>query len=241
MNGSNSGPVDNLYQVPLEKVADFEFDAKVTAVFDDMVKRSVPGYDVVVDMIGVIGGVLERLLGQPLVIYDLGCSRGAVTQALLKNLKHESNSITSIDSSADMIQAASKIITDTRVSFEINDISQMKLEKADMVVLNLVLQFLPTEQRLSMVTKIHRALNPGGLLILTEKVRTTDDDIVIHEQFKSHQGYSALEIQQKREALEQVMQIDTPTAHEQRLSTAGFSKVQVWFKLLNWISYMAWK
>ena len=42
---------DNLFDKKID-IADFRFDKKVVKVFDDMVRRSVPGYDSMIQMIG---------------------------------------------------------------------------------------------------------------------------------------------------------------------------------------------
>ena len=35
-------------------ISDFRFDESVVAVFDDMVKRSVPGYEAMIQMVGLV-------------------------------------------------------------------------------------------------------------------------------------------------------------------------------------------
>ena len=44
---------DKLFDKQLD-IADFQFDDDVVKVFDDMVRRSVPGYDSMIQMIGLI-------------------------------------------------------------------------------------------------------------------------------------------------------------------------------------------
>ena len=239
MRPVEGGRPDNIYKEKLAKIADFEFDEQVTAVFDDMVRRSVPGYELVVDLIGVIGAFVEKELNRPILVYDLGCSKGAVSKSLLHNLTAPSSAIVAVDNSADMVEAASATIKDQRVVFQHADIRDIHVKDADIVVMNLVLQFLEPDQRLRVLSGIRQGLRKDGLLILTEKVQTTTQDVLIHEQFKQSKGYSKLEIQQKREALERVMQIDTLDTHQKRLTAAGFKQINVWFKLLNWISLIA--
>ncbi len=52
-------------------------------------------------------------------------------------------------------------------------------------------------------------------------------------------GYSELEIAQKRSALENVMLPDTFEEHRERLLAAGFSRVSQWFQCLNFASMIA--
>ena len=70
---------DRIFAQPLAQVPDFAFNEDVVRVFPDMIKRSVPGYPTIVENLGV----LAAQFAQPdSVLYDLGCSLGAVTQAL---------------------------------------------------------------------------------------------------------------------------------------------------------------
>ena len=85
---------------------------------------------------------------------------------------------------------------------------------------------------------------PGGLLILSEKLSLPDPDmnalmIDLHHDFKRSQGYSSLEIAQKRDAIENVLIPETAAIHTQRLQDAGFSRSSVWFQCLNFASFIA--
>ncbi|MCY4130100.1 MAG: carboxy-S-adenosyl-L-methionine synthase CmoA [Gammaproteobacteria bacterium] len=239
MNKEASGSSDQLYAEKLATVRDFTFNEAVTKVFNDMVRRSVPGYEAVVELIGVIAAAHSRSLKRPIHCVDLGCSRGAVTQSLLNQLPNPSTRIVAIDNSDAMIQAARKEITDKRVTFVTEDILQSDFKNADVVVMNLVLQFIDQYDRSKMLKKIRRGLRDDGLLILTEKIHADTEFVEYHHSFKRSRGYSELEITQKRDALEKVMVIDSLETHQTRLNNAGFSQVTVWFQLLNWISLIA--
>ena len=45
--------IDTIFAGKLDHVEDFKFDAKVTAVFSNMIRRSVPGYELVTAMTAV--------------------------------------------------------------------------------------------------------------------------------------------------------------------------------------------
>ena len=60
-------------------ISDFRFDESVVAVFDDMVKRSVPGYEAMIQMVGLVARTYGR---DHTNYYDLGSSTGATTLAL---------------------------------------------------------------------------------------------------------------------------------------------------------------
>ena len=239
MNEEASGSLDHLYAEKLAKVEDFSFDKTVTRVFNDMVRRSVPGYETIVELIGIIAGAHYRRLNRPLHCLDLGCSRGAVTQCLSIQLPDPATRIVAIDNSASMVQAAQKEITDSRVTFITEDIRESEFKDVDFVVMNLVLQFVNPEERLGVLEKVRRGLRNDGLFILTEKIQSDSEFVDYHHAFKRARGYSELEITQKRDALERVMIIDSLETHQDRLRNAGFSEVTVWFQLLNWVSLIA--
>lgn len=115
-----------------------------------------------------------------------------------------------------------------------------------MVVLNLTLQFLPPKERLPMLKKIYTGLNPGGVLVLSEKVVFEDEAenecmLQLYQGFKKTMGYSDLEISQKRNALENVLIPDSEQQHRQRLVDAGFSEIYPCFRGFNFVSYLAIK
>ncbi len=239
MTEKKSRPLDRLYAEKLDTVKDFAFDDAVTHVFDDMVRRSVPGYETVVDLISIIGEAHASQIKRPLQCMDLGCSRGAVTSALLQRLDDPATQVTAVDNSPHMIKAARSEITDPRVKFIVDDVLNAPMKDIDVIVLNLVLQFIDPDKRLDLLTRIRNGLRRDGMLILTEKIESTPAFADYHLVFKRAKGYSNLEINQKRDALEKVMLIDSLQTHQLRLRNAGFTRVTVWFQLLNWVSLLA--
>ena len=115
-----------------------------------------------------------------------------------------------------------------------------------MVVLNFTLQFVPEDQRQALCQRISDAMLPGGILILSEKIQFADAHLQelntdLHHAFKRANGYSDLEVAQKRSALENVLMPETLSAHQQRLKACGFSSVDVWFQCFNFASMVAIK
>jgi tRNA (cmo5U34)-methyltransferase len=149
-----------------------------------------------------------------------------------------------VDNAAPMLERARSAIGDPRVSFLEADVRGVEFEPAGAVTMNWVLQFLPPEARVEILSRIRQALVTDGALLLSEKVHSEDPAIEAfnfsaHLDFKRANGYSDLEISQKRTALEQVMVPDTIEAQLDRLRQAGFREVQVWFQCLNWASFIA--
>lgn len=126
------------------------------------------------------------------------------------------------------------------------NIQDVKLQQASMAVLNFTLQFITVEQRLGVLAGIANGLLPGGVLILSEKVVFEDEPhqqlmTELHHNFKRAQGYSDLEIAQKRTAIENVLIPETLQTHRDRLRQAGFRSVDVWFQCFNFASLIAIK
>jgi len=87
---------------------------------------------------------------------------------------------------------------------------------------------------------------PKGVLVLSEKLIFEDEDesqlqINWHLTFKGANGYSDLEISQKRAAIENVMIPDSFEVHQQRLQQAGFKESYQWFQAFNFASLIAIK
>lgn len=234
-----------------DEVVDFVFDAAVVDVFPDMINRSVPGYATIIKMTGMLA---EKFVQPNTRCYDLGCSLGASTFAMRHHIQADGVEIVAMDNSQAMLNTLRPILeTDTqqhpnhpRVELALNDIEQCEIHNASMVVLNFTLQFVPMAQRAAIIQKIYDGLIDGGVLVLSEKLRFDNDDvndlfIDLHHTFKRSQGYSELEVANKRAALENVLWPETQAEHVQRCTQAGFTSCDVWFQCLNFASMVAIK
>ena len=157
---------DNLFNQQTD-IADFRFDKEVVEVFDDMVRRSVPGYDSMIQMIGLIA----RIYGQDNSnYYDLGSSTGAISLSIALNNKSTNNQFFAIDNSEEMTRQCKKNLKNKVGNLRAicEDINQIKIQNASIVVLNLTLQFIDVSLRSGLIKKIYDGLNPGGILIISE-------------------------------------------------------------------------
>ena len=238
---------DAIFSTPLDKVARFSFDERVVACFPDMIRRSVPGYGQILGMLGVIA---ERHLRHGAHVYDLGCSLGAVGLALAGQLPKDAFSLTGVDLSPAMVERARQTLEhecpDHAIEVIEGDIRQLDYRPSGMIVLNFTLQFLAPEDRDGVLEKLYQALEPGGVLILSEKIKAGDEQdnawlVERYHDFKRANGYSDLEISQKRNALENVLVPDTLEQHHQRLARVGFERSLTWFQYLNFASMVAFK
>jgi len=242
-----SSETDLIYSNPHNQVKDFTFDAQVVEVFPDMISRSVPGYNTIIDTIGRLSG---RHVTQNSNVYDLGCSLGAATIAMRRAIVAQNSKIIGVDNSAAMVERCKIHInafkSDIAVEVIEANIQDIDINNASMVVLNFTLQFIEKEQRQALIQKIADGLNPDGILVISEKVAHQDitcNELLIdlHHDFKRANGYSELEIAQKRTALENVMKTDSLEQHQERLSQAGFSHICPWFQCFNFLSIVAIK
>ena len=238
---------DTLFATPLDAIAAFAFDERVVRVFPDMIQRSVPGYSTIIAMTGVLA---ERYAQPQSRCYDLGSSLGASTLAMRAQLEGRGCSIVAVDNSAAMIERCRTLIEadphTTPVELLLGDIVDAPIADASVVVLNFTLQFIPLTARAPLLARIGANMRPGGILVLSEKIRFEDEHLQqlntdLHHAFKRANGYSALEVAQKRNSLENVLRPETLAAHRQRLETAGFRSVDVWFQCFNFASLVAIK
>ncbi|GAA6173106.1 carboxy-S-adenosyl-L-methionine synthase CmoA [Colwellia sp. KU-HH00111] len=243
----HSSDTDLIYSNPKAQVKDFAFDAQVVEVFPDMISRSVPGYNTIIDTIGRLS---QRFVKPNTKIYDLGCSLGAATLAMRKSITAKQCQIISVDNSPAMVERCKMHINafkgDTPVDIVEANIQEVTIENASMVVLNFTLQFIDKADRQTLIRDIANGINSGGILVISEKIshgdRVIDENLTdLHHDFKRANGYSELEVAQKRTALENVMLTDTVEQHVARLTGAGFSHVSPWFQCFNFISFIAIK
>lgn len=237
---------DAIYSLQTDEIAGFTFDEEVVNVFPDMIQRSVPGYGAIISAIGLLAG---RYAQEKSVCYDLGCSLGAATVSMRHQIP-ESCRIIAVDNSEAMIRKCKTILKKDRAEIPVElqhaDVRDVEIENASVVVLNFTLQFIPIEDRLDFLGKVYQGLLPGGILILSEKLKFEDSaqqelQSAMHHAFKRANGYSELEISQKRTALENVLISETLSQHRERLRKAGFSSTEVWFQYFNFASMTALK
>lgn len=244
---TNENSNDRIYADPRGYVSQFEFDETVVRVFDDMITRSVPGYRTVIAMLGVMA---QRYARPGTNIYDLGCSLGAATLSVRRQLPFNDCTIFAVDNSPAMIASTRENLiaepAGARVVFRCEDVLECQVSRASIVILNFTLQFIEPKDRFDLVRRLYEGMLPGGVLILSEKIYFEDADTQnrmteLHHAFKRANGYSELEIAQKRTALENILIPDDIDTHKARLDLAGFRTVDPWFQCFNFVSFLAQK
>lgn len=238
---------DKLFRGKRRLIQNFEFGKKTAQVFDDMLERSVPFYGETQRMINEIAAEFAR---DGTNIYDLGCST-CTTFLSMENSIRKKVTYVGVDSSKDMLEKAKEKLSQYGFSGKVKLVCQdlnkgVQIKNASVVVMNLTLQFIRPLYRERMIKKIAAGLNRGGCLILVEKVLSRNSAInrlfiKFYYDFKKRNGYSRLEIAQKREALENVLIPYHFDENRELLLNNGFSGCDMFFRWYNFCGMLAIK
>jgi len=239
---------DRLYAQSQAKIGDFSFDEKTASVFGDMLHRSVPFYDEVQRMVVEIAKAFAQ---EGTRVYDLGCSVGTTLSSLGKEITDTSVRLVGVDLSKPMLERAQENLKQAgvldRCELIVEDLNHpIKLIDPSVVVMVLTLQFVRPLYRDLAIKNIYDSLREKGCLILVEKTLGNNSlfnrlFIDLYYAFKRRQGYSQMEIAQKREALENVLIPYRIEENIELLKRGGFKSVEVFFKWYNFCGIVAVK
>lgn len=229
--------------------APFAFNEEVAQVFDDMVSRSVPLYR---EVAVAVAEWTNKFYQPHSKIYDIGCSTGTTIDLSARWLSHfgKHAHYIGIDTSAPMLQRAKAKLAGWSEAHKIellhSDALDVSYEDASVVVVNYTLQFIPVIKRAELLKKIHDGLRPGGILFLSEKLRSCcppfhETVTDIYERFKESRGYSRTEIERKKEALDNVLIPLTLDEQSRLLQQAGFRHFEPMIRWHNFTSFIALK
>jgi len=226
----------------------FEFDESVASVFDDMLSRSVPFYGEIQRMIAE----QSAYFAQPkTAVYDLGCATATTLIKIAEDIEEPTIRLIGIDNSTPVLDQASRKIRKAgladRILLQQSDLNApLCLDRASVVICNLTLQFVRPLYRDTLVRTVYEGLADGGCFLLVEKVLGEESMlnrmfIDFYYDFKRRNGYSELEIADKRERLENVL---IPYKLEENLTLlrrSGFELVDIFFKWYNFAGILAVK
>jgi tRNA (cmo5U34)-methyltransferase len=240
---------DRIFADTERKIEDFNFGGETAAVFDDMLERSVPFYDEIQRMVSELA-VDFAVDGS--AVYDFGCSTCTSFLQIAKGLPEETTvRFVGIDSSREMLEVAREKLAHESfrhpVELRCEDLDRgTVVEDASVGLLVLTLQFVRPLRREALVRRIYEGMRDDGCLILVEKVigeSSTFNRLFINHYYemKRKNGYSDLEIAQKREALENVLVPYRLEENKDLLRSQGFRHVDVFFKWYNFCGILAMK
>lgn len=239
--------LDQVFKDEITKVSDFKFGTTVVNVFDDMVSRSVPYYS---EMQRMLAEIAADHVKEGTFVYDLGCSTGTTLIGLDQLIPSDVRFI-GIDESQEMLDKCDVKLKEAGFVRPYDLVpgdlhQQLPITNGSVVILCLTLQFVRPLYRERLLKNIYDGLNPGGVLLLVEKVLAESsifnrDFIKYYYNYKRRNHYSELEISQKREALENVLIPYKLSENMLLLKEAGFADCEIFFKWYNFSGMIAHK
>lgn len=240
---------DKLFSKPRKRIDDFNFGKETAAVFDDMLNRSVPYYGEIQRMVGELTADFAQ---EQTAIYDLGCSTANSFLAAAHFLQPGQDvRFIGIDNSKEMLDKARAKLEEIAFPYaydlRMGDMNHgIGIDNASVVLMSLTLQFVRPLHRDSLLQTIYNGLKPNGCVILVEKVLGEHSSfnrlfIKHYYEYKMRNGYSEMEIAQKREALENVLIPYRLEENKELLRRAGFHSIDVFFKWYNFCGIIAFK
>lgn len=244
MTDSSAQDPSSLGHLPDDR---WEFDGAVTHVFTDMLRRSIPQYEVMRRAVFDVG---RRFARPDTDIVDLGCSRGDALAPFV-DLMGDRCRYLGLELSDSMLEAARERFADEigagHVRIEQHDLrNAMPAANASVTLCVLTLQFTPIDHRQRILHDVWERTEPGGVLIMVEKVlgasaELTELMVEIYHDLKAEHGYTREEVERKRLALEGVLVPVTAAWNEELLRTAGFAQVDCFWRWMNFAGWVARK
>ena len=226
----------------------WSFSDDVTKCFGDMLSRSIPSYDTMRSLTYMLG---FSFVTQGKDIIDIGCSTGLGVDAFIKHFGC-CNRYILIDESESMSNSCKEKykswIESGIVRVDHSNICQDGIphSKACLILSILTLQFTPIEYRQHLLKQIYERLDAGGAFIFVEKIlgSSAETNALLVDNYyaiKEKNGYTKEMIDAKRKSLERVLVPVTYEANESFLKNAGFSRVECFWRCLNFCGWIAVK
>lgn len=221
------------------------FDKDVADCFEDMLRRSIPDYPVMRELVFRLGQKAMGNMANPTIV-DIGCSNGLAVERFVQAYKGAH--FIMWDNSQAMIDEARKRYPDER-KFDIacaDIVEAYPICMADLCMMVLTLQFTPIEERQRILQKAYTRMNHNGAIILVEKVigdnASAEETLTdVYYDLKAEHGYTAEQIQTKRKSLRNVMTPLKADWDEELLRKAGFVSVTRFWQCLNFCGWIAYK
>jgi tRNA (cmo5U34)-methyltransferase len=238
---------DTLFAHKQATIDDFDFGKETAAVFDDMLIRSVPFYS---ELQRMMAEMAADFAAEGSNLYDLGCST-CTTFLELDSLIPKNVRFVGVDFSPEMLDRGKEKLKQHGFSrdhelicADLND--NVPIQDASVVIMNLTLQFIRPVRRNQVMKTIAAGVKKGGCLLVIEKVLCKDSQlnrafIKYYYDFKRRNGYSDLEIAQKREALENILVPYRLEENFELFLDSGFSECEVFFRWYNFCGMIAVK
>lgn len=226
------------------KNKEWTFDGDVHKYFDDHVKKSVPFYSEVHELISTFS---DYFVSDNSIIYDIGCSTGILLESIYERQKNKKNiTLIGLDISKEMIQHAKNRNKYQQINFFNKNIIDYKLKQSSMILSIYTIQFIRPKIRQDIINKFYESLDWGGALFFFEKVRGADarfQDMMTsaYNEFKIMQGFDANEIFDKSTSLKGILEPFSRAGNVGLLKRAGFKDIETIFRYNCFEGYLAVK
>lgn len=217
----------------------WKFDESVASHFDEHVRQSVHMYD---DFHKSIINMSKFFIEDYTNILDVGTSTGEFLNKLKFN---KTCNYIGIDTELAMINKAKEKIS-SGVTLEVGDILTYNIDNCSVVNMMLVLQFIKQKDKQLAINNVYKALNKGGALFLTDKIRTHNTEIhdmynELYYDFKLENNLSHKELFDKSKSLRGVQKTLTLSDNIKLLQNAGFNTIDIFMKYNNFVGIIAIK
>mgnify|MGYP003332382225 CR=1 FL=1 len=132
--------------------------------FDSHVREQLPWYDFATQAIAHIGRHYIPTSG---IVYDIGASTGNIGLALKQTLEERCGKLIAIEESEDMAslyKGGGELVIANAIDYEFKNF--------DFAVCFLVLMFFPVNIRRAWIASLISKMNPGGAIVIVDKVIT---------------------------------------------------------------------
>lgn len=217
----------------------WHFGADVAAVFDDHARRSIPGYADAHQRCLTVADEHLRRRGRA---YDLGSATGTLSRALAT--AHPDATVVGVDAEPSMIAEARRRSDGcANLEFQCASLEHVALRPACLIACLYTLHFIAVEERARVLARMGRALEPGGALLLFEKVTLPDGQATRrrYDAFKLENGFTEREIRSKTRALEGILVAMSIQENVAMLRAAGFRDVKLIDRAICFQGFLAVK
>jgi tRNA (cmo5U34)-methyltransferase len=224
----------------------WSFDSEVTNVFEGMLRRSIPQYEVMRQTVFHVGC---RFVQSGTHIMDIGSSRGDALAPYVS--RFGDRRYTAVEVSKPMLAVLKQRFQD-KVERGLVDIRGRDVRdgypkvETSVTLFVLSLQFTPIEHGQPILRDAFKSTVPGGVLVIIEKILGSSAELnasmveLYHAQ-KRQNGYTTDEIERKRLSLEGILVPVTARWNEELLRGAGFNEIDCFCRWMNFSGWIARK
>jgi len=196
-------------------MAQWQFNEEVASIFDQHARQHIPDY---IKVLELSMDLCRQRLHISDSILEIGCATGETVKRL-REIGY--TDIHAVDYSQAMLDACPK---DMATYYCTADYPKTDT-KFDMVLCNWTLHFI--QDKFSYLECVYHGMNPGGMLILSEKTENSGYALEQYHLYKERQGVSREDIEAKAASLKGVMFPESAETHLSRLRRLGFREVYI--------------